>query len=189
MLGDYEFKPERIPRGPWFRAWYAEKDGLEVFYVRKNAGKKEILLSNNMTWQDREAMEHMYSSANRNSILLKGFSLWAGFELYSHALSRTHVGFSRIWRAALGAWLVYYFTSKQVGKKYTPLMNAYFNKYQDQVKNEYFDIQDRKREWFDIDTSEPTAYSSQEVAERGYHMHHGPQPVSKSVIPGWRSVQ
>lgn len=56
MIGDYEIRAEKIPRGPWFRSWYAEKDGLEVFYIRKTAGAREILLSNNMTWQDREAM-------------------------------------------------------------------------------------------------------------------------------------
>lgn len=131
----------------------------------------------------------MYLSAHRLNALSRGFGALVAFELYTHMLPSFPAGLTRAIPAALGAVTAYYFLTKSVGKKYTPLLNAYFNKYEHCVKNEFFDITDRKREWFDIDTSVPTAYSSQEVAEAGYHIHHGPQPVRSSLFLGWRGVQ
>ena len=59
---------------------------------------------------------------------------------------------------------------------YGPVVSAYLRKYAHLAKNDKFDITDRKREYFDIDTS---SYMNYENADLGHgHASHGPQPVS-----------
>ena len=50
-------------------------------------------------------------------------------------------------------------------------------KYQKFAKSDAFEITDRKREYFDIDTSEYMNYDFKDLGH-DYHAHHGPQPVN-----------
>ena len=61
------------------------------------------------------------------------------------------------------------------GQTYGPLLSAYFRKYSKIAKNDRFAITDRKREYFDIDTSEYMAYGYKDLGH-DYHVNHGPQP-------------
>ena len=55
-------------------------------------------------------------------------------------------------------------------------MSAYLRKYSHLAKADKFEITDRKREYFDIDTS---SYMNYDFADLGHsHASHGPQPVS-----------
>ena len=73
---------------------------------------------------------------------------------------------------------------------YAPLFSAYLRKYKQHIKSDPFEIQDDKKKYFYIDTSQYMNYSNQELSDE-YHAHHGPQPVSLIcryfiIIIGWR---
>ena len=62
-------------------------------------------------------------------------------------------------------------------------------KYSKVAKQDIFEITDRKREYFDIDTSSYMKYDFHDLGH-DYHAHHGPQPVihkSFNFLLGWRS--
>jgi len=63
---------------------------------------------------------------------------------------------------------------------YSPLIGAYLRKYSEVSANDAFEINDRKREYYQIDTSDYMNYTEASLREDGMHMHvnHGPQPVS-----------
>jgi len=47
----------KVSKGPWFRDYFVEDDGLDWFYTfLDNEGKKCYLLTNNMAVADREHM-------------------------------------------------------------------------------------------------------------------------------------
>lgn len=60
----YKFGPmgyfgrvNQISRGPWFAEMQVEDDGLEYYFMHQdNMGNMRYLLSNNMTYEDRESM-------------------------------------------------------------------------------------------------------------------------------------
>ena len=60
----YKFGPmgyfgrvSQISRGPWFAEMQVEDDGLEYYFMHQdNQGNMRYLLTNNMTYEDREAM-------------------------------------------------------------------------------------------------------------------------------------
>ena len=64
-------------------------------------------------------------------------------------------------------------------------MTAYFKKYDHFAWADLFDITDRKREWFDIDTSQPMNYTNEDVEKQGFHAHHGPQPYGEVLNQTW----
>ena len=47
-------------RGPWFREWYAEDDGLEWYYTFKDDSGLKFLLSSNMSLADRQNMTSIW---------------------------------------------------------------------------------------------------------------------------------
>ena len=54
-----------------------------------------------------------------------------------------------------------------------------------------FSITDRKREFYEIDTSQYMNYNFHDLGH-DYHAHHGPQPVNFSnfyIDLGWRKLR
>jgi hypothetical protein len=70
------------------------------------------------------------------------------------------------------------------GQTYGPLLSAYFRKYSQHVKSNAFDISDRKREFYDIDTTQYMAYDFKDLGH-DYHAHHGPQPDGEALDASW----
>ena len=162
---DYSGRPRRVIRGPWFKPFLTEQDGLETFYVRKGPNGKEYLLSNNLSWQDRENLDRLYQGAARCNMIVFLASLYVGLEGWTIMARRGAIWKARASMGILG-WATASLSSfSYVGRAYRPLINAYFHKYSDKVKNDMFEIKDEKREWFEIDTSSPTSYTNEEVAE------------------------
>lgn len=61
-------------------------------------------------------------------------------------------------------------------KTYGPVVSAFFRKYQDYAHADRFKITDRKREFYEIDTSSYMNYDFKDLGHE-YHVNHGPQPV------------
>ena len=64
---------------------------------------------------------------------------------------------------------------------YGPVVSAFLRKYSDLAKADKFAITDRKREFFDIDTTQYMNYTFNDLGHE-YHAHHGPQPVSFKIF-------
>ena len=174
----------KVSRGPWYREFMVEDDGLDWFYQFKNTdGKACYLLSNNMAIEDRERVAHLYHTMLRNNKLSWMAGLLFSFEMVTRNayLKKQALG----WRFAslLGlGFLTKQFLMTLTGTMYSPLMGAYFRKYQAHVKTDIFEIKDAKKEYFYIDTSEYMNYSNATLSDE-YHCHHGPQPVSQLFKP------
>lgn len=132
----------------------AEDDGLEKYYTYSDNGVKQYLLSNNMSTQDRFAMQRLWYAHDRNTNLAYYFSVYLGIETVIRV--PYFKGMAYGWRflsvfaaAAAYAQLFNYYTAQTYG----PLMGAYLRKYRDHAKSDMFDITDRKREYYEIDTS------------------------------------
>jgi len=170
----------KVSKGPWFRDFFVEDDGLDWFYsFIDSEGKKCFLLSNNMAVADREHMAQLYRTMNRNNWMSWAVGLWLGVETVSN------VGYfakmAKGWKVLSLFGLGYLYKSvlmAQTGQMYGPVMGAYLRKYSDAVKRDLFEIKDAKKEYFYIDTSEYMNYDNKDLADE-YHVHHGPQPVSK----------
>jgi hypothetical protein len=67
---------------------------------------------------------------------------------------------------------------------YGPLVNAFFRKYQSNAKSDLYEISDRKREYFDIDTNQYMNYTFKDLGH-DYHAHHGPQPDGEALDATW----
>ena len=67
-------------RGPWFRKWYAEDDGLEWYYAYKDDGGMKYLLSNNIPYLDRTRLARLYMAHNRVEGMVWFASYWASAE-------------------------------------------------------------------------------------------------------------
>ena len=70
----------------------------------------------------------------------------------------------------------------QSAANYNPVIGAYFRKYQHLIKKDLFEIQDDKRQYYYIDTSQYMNYTNAELSDE-FHVDHGPQPVSNSFDP------
>jgi hypothetical protein len=72
----------KVSRGPWFKDYFVEDDGLDWFYTFLDSdNNKCYLLSNNIQFEDREALSRMYHSQVRNNRIAWFFGAWAGVEL------------------------------------------------------------------------------------------------------------
>lgn len=69
---------------------------------------------------------------------------------------------------------------------YGPVMSAFFRKYSKAAQADRFAIQDRKREYFDIDTTEYMNYSFSDLGH-DVHVNHGPQPDGEAMDSSWFS--
>lgn len=51
----------KVSRGPWFKEFWVEDDGLDWYYTFLNTdGAKQYLLSNNIPLEDRQKLSHLY---------------------------------------------------------------------------------------------------------------------------------
>lgn len=164
-------------RGPWYQLRRIEDDGLEWYYAYAEDGDLKLLLSNNMSVEDRESFARLWHAHNRAS----GLAMFAGAFLGLEAVTRIPY-FRRMaigWRVTSFFGLAYAAKcafNYQNANSYGPTMGAYLRKYEGQVSNDAWNITDRKREYFEIDTSQYMAYTADEI-ETG-HNNVGPQPVS-----------
>ena len=176
----------KVSRGPWFRDYFVEDDGLDWFYsVLDNDGNKCYLLSNNLKLEDRERMAHMYHTMVRNNRLSWVGGLWLGFEMVARHpyLKSMALG----WRATSMVGLGFLFKSafmQYSSQQYNPIVGAFFRKYSAHVKSDLFEIKDEKKEYFYIDTSEYMNYSNATLGEE-FHSHHGPQPEGEAMDSSW----
>ena len=70
----------KVSRGPWYREYMVEDDGLDWFYQFRNSdGQACYLLSNNIAIEDRERLAHLITQCLEiiNS---------AGWEVFSSVL-------------------------------------------------------------------------------------------------------
>lgn len=171
----------KVSKGPWFRDFYVEDDGLDWFYTFIDGeGKKCYLLSNNMAVADREHLGYLYKTMWRNNWMSWGLGLYLSFETVNNVgrLAKMAKGWKYL-NLFLIAYLYKSVLMKQTGDMYGPVMGAYLRKYSSSVKRDLFEIKDAKKEYFYIDTSEYMNYDNKDLADE-YHVHHGPQPVSIS---------
>ena len=172
----------KVSRGPWFRDFFVEDDGLEYFYKFTDVNGKEMtMVSNNMPVKDREAFASLYKEHVRGNRVAWLAGAYLGFETVYHtpALRAMAPG----WRflTLLGCGYLYktiinYYWSSYSG----PVMGAFLRKYATSAKHDAFEIRDEKREYFYIDTSEYMNYSNKTLGDH-YHCSHGPQPEGEAA--------
>lgn len=177
----------KVSRGPWFQEHMVEDDGLEWFYVFGNQGEVTYLLSNNVPLEDRERLDRLYKSFQRNRALAWAGGLWLGLETVLRVPFFKSMAFG--WRvlSLVGCGFAYKNLFQLYnGETYGPLFSAYFRKYSKVAKPDRFEITDRKREYFEIDTSEYMAYGYKDLGH-DYHVNHGPQPDGEAMDSSWLS--
>ena len=176
----------KLSRGPWFREFMVEDDGLEWYYSFVDSdGNHRYLISNNMAVADRDAMSSLYRTMARNNLMSWGVGLWLGMETVARVGPFKGMKFGR--KALSCLFVSYIFKSilmQQTAAIYGPTMQAYLRKYADQSKTSLFEIHDDKKSYFYIDTSEYMRYSNKDLGDE-YHCGHGPQPEGESLNASW----
>lgn len=183
----------KISRGPWFKEGQVEDDGLEWFYGFGNGSEPVYLLSNNIPIEDREKFHRLWFGLERNRKLAWFGGLWLGFETVLRVpyFKKMAVGYRVVsWFAAAFVYKTAFTAYNSI--TYGPVVSAFLRKYSQFAQADRFNITDRKREYYEIDTSQYMSYDFKDLGH-DYHAHHGPQPVitfSYSInakIIGWRS--
>lgn len=82
------------------------------------------------------------------------------------------------------AWTVKTTIQAYNGYYYGPLFAAYFRKYSKFAHADTFKIEDRKREYYEIDTSQYMNYTYEDLGHE-YHVNHGPQPDGEALDNSW----
>jgi len=131
-----------------------EDDGLERFYVVGSNEGLAYLLSNNLPFGDRDRLDRLYRAYQRNKSLAWFGGIWLGMETILRVPYFKGMAFGWKVLSLVGVGFLYkqaftYFN----GQQYGPLISAYFRKYSEHVKNDPFQITDRKREYYEIDTA------------------------------------
>merc|ERR1712195_384978 len=72
-------------------------------------------------------------------------------------------------------------------QSYNPLIGAYLRKYHNSAAGDAFEIQDRKREFYQIDTSQYMNYGKEDLGDMHMHANHGPQPDGEAMDSSWLS--
>ena len=169
----------KVSRGPWFRDYWVEDDGLDWFYTFLDSeGNKCWLLSNNLSLSDRNQFGSLYNTMLRNNQISWFAGLWLGLEVVTKDSYMKTMALGWKFTSVIG--LGYLFKSCFMylsAPMYEPLIGAYLRKYSTAVKRDIFEITDAKKQYFYIDTSEYMNYSNKDLGDE-YHAHHGPQPVS-----------
>ena len=184
----YFSRPVKISRGPWFKEWMAEDDGLEYYYQFKDSdGNQRYLLSNNVPLKDRNALERLYAGFRRNYMISTFAGFWAGAEIVSRVgyFRKLAPGYRFLAFLGLGYWATEEFRYWGAGYYYMPLLCAFFNKYENKSKTDLFDIRDEKREWFEIDTTQYMSYSFDDLDHHHHNANHGPQPDGEVLDSSW----
>jgi hypothetical protein len=180
----YFGRVNQTSRGPWFRELFAEDDGLEWYYVYVDNGELKYLLSSNMTHNDREDFARLWKAHNRASNL----AMFAGFFGGLEAVTR-HSYFSKMaigWKVASFFAVSYGFKSlfnAYNAQTYGPVIGAYLRKYQEKSVTDLFELQDRKRDFYQIDTSQYMSYTHEDL-DHG-HSNYGPQPDGEAADASW----
>ena len=149
-------------RGPWFRAYWVEDDGLDWYYSFTDSdGAVKYLLSNNMKLEDRENMAALYKSMNRNNKISWFLGLFLGVETICQ------VNYFRTmasgWRVLSLFGLGFLYKSaimQQSSLLYKPTIQAYLRKYNDAAKSDLFEIEDERRRPASHPLSQPTSTST-----------------------------
>ena len=165
----------KLSRGPWFRQFWVEDDGLDWYYSFVDSdGNTRYLISNNMKVADREAMSALYKTMARNNLISWTVGLGLGFETTNRMKYFKGMGLG--WKClsifALG-FLYKTALMQQTGMMYGPVMQAYLRKYSDDSKTALFDIEDDKKKYFYIDTSQYMNYTNKDLDD-SHHVGHGP---------------
>lgn len=182
----YFGRVNQITRGPWFKELNAEDDGLEWFYVYADDAGIKYLLSNNMAEADRSDFARLFHAHNRAS----GLAMFGGFYLGFECVSRMPYfrGMAYGWKAASFFAVAYGFKTvfnMWNAQTYGPLLGAYLRKYSHFGTPDPFEIQDRKREFYEIDTSSYMNYDLEDLKHEHMHVNHGPQPDGEAADGTW----
>lgn len=184
----YFSRPAKVSRGPWFREYYVQDDGLEYYYTFKDAnGKAKYLLSNNLPLKDREALESLYTGYSRSNTLSMLAGMWTSFEIVTRVpyFRRMLSGWRILSFLAMGVYLSKEYRYYSGGYYYMPLLCSYFKKYDHFAKEDIFDIKDEKREWFELDTSQYMDYDFKDLDHHHHNVNHGPQPEGEALDSSW----
>ena len=181
----YKFGPmgyfgrvSQISRGPWFAELQVEDDGLEYYYLHQDSnGSMRYLLSNNMTYADRTALEALHAGASR----VTNLGWFGGFFVGATAVTRVPYFKSMAlgWRclSLIGvAGATKMMVCQYYARTYGPLIGSYFRKYQNVGATDAWEIRDRKREFYQIDDSQYMDYTEDDLGDVHRHANHGPQP-------------
>ena len=112
------------------------------------------LLSNNMSYEDRTAMERMWKGQRR----VTNLGWFAGFFVGGAVITMDPIvkkwalgwrGFAMIGCAAFTKMMICQYYSRNYG----PIIGAFLRKYQDVGATDAWEIRDRKREYYQIDDS------------------------------------
>ena len=136
--------------------------------------------------EDREALQSLYKSQARNNKISWFVGLALGFETITKVNYFKTMAFG--WRvlSLLSFGLIYKnIILQQSSGLYKPAIQAYLRKYSAASKHDVTDIDDAKRKYFYIDTSEYMSYSNSTMGDE-YHAHHGPQPEGESLNASWQ---
>jgi len=179
----YFSRVHQVSQGAWFDQGHAEDDNLEIYFRVQDENGKHYLLSNNMSYGDREDFVRLYKAHKRADWMSYGASLALAGEL-----AIKHPYFRKMaigWRCTSFLLMGTFFNSLMgayIGNTYAPLMGAYLRKYSEHMTKDKFEMIDRKREFYEIDTSQYMSYTNE-----GLHSHfsHGPQPDGEACDATW----
>lgn len=184
----YFSRPAKVSRGPWFKEYMVEDDGLDYYYQYTNQeGERKYLLSNNIPLRDRENLEKVYKGYKRNYYMSLFAGLWSGVEVVSRVnyFRKMASGWKFVSFLAIGLYMTEEFRYWSAGYYYMPLLCSYFKKYDHYAKTDMFDIRDEKREWFEIDTTQYMDYTFDDLDHHHHNVNHGPQPDGEVLDSSW----
>merc|ERR1711934_852987 len=120
----------KVSRGPWFKEYFVEDDGLDWFYTFMDSNySKCYLLSNNLSVEDRTTLSHMYHTNVRNNRIAWLIGAAVGFEacIRTPRLRAMALG----WRMLSGlgvAWATKTALMAYSAQNYNPIVGAFFRK-------------------------------------------------------------
>ena len=153
----YKFGPmgyfgrvSQISRGPWFAELQVEDDGLEAYFLHTDSnGNMRYLLSNNMSYKDRQELFALWNGQARVTNMAWFGGFFAGVAVVSkdawfRSLAYGWKALSVIAIAGATKSLI----SMYYARNYGPLIGAYLRKYSDVAVSDAWEIRDRKREFY-----------------------------------------
>ena len=173
---------DKHPMMYWYRA---EDDGLEKYYYFKTSTGPQYLLSNNMNHKDRTEFYRLYQAHSRSHYLSHAAGLWLAAETVLRApyFRGMAVGWKFVSWFGIGAFYCELFNWRNA-QQYQPLLGAYLRKYQDKITPDLWEVRDRKREYYEIDTSQYMNYTLEDADEH-CHINMGPQPDGENRDSSW----
>ena len=136
-----------------------------------------------MLLKDRVAFEALYKTMNRNNSIAMFAGLVLGFETAWRMprIKNYTWGWKLLWTCLFG-YGYKTMANYQSAQMYGPTMRAFMQKYGDSSKADLFAIQDDKKKYFYIDTSEYANISNADLGD-DLHCNHGPQ--SEPMDASW----